>query len=157
MKIHYYGGIRSSNQSKVVWTNGCYDLLHVGHIRLFEYCRCIAEENGCEFFVGIDSDSRVRQLKGHTRPINTEDDRAEMLLSIKGINRVYVYDTSEELTNIIRNLIPEALVVGDEYTYRTVVGGSYAQRIVYFPKVQGYSSTKLITMKGSCNEDLQVE
>lgn len=145
MKVHYSKETHSFNEAaKVVWTNGCYDLLHVGHIRLFAHCYHIAKENGCEFFVGIDSDNRVKKLKGQMRPLNTEDDRAEMLLSIKGINRVYVYDTSEELISLIKNLTPEVLVVGDEYKNKTVVGGFYAKKIVYFPKVQGYSSTKLL-------------
>lgn len=158
MKVYYSNDTYSLNQlTKVVWTNGCYDLLHIGHIRLFEYCRHIAEKTGCDFFVGIDSDDRVKQLKGQTRPLNTEDDRAEMLLSIKGINRVYIYNTSEELISIIKNLTPEALVVGDEYKNKTVVGGSYAKNIIYFPKIPKYSSTKLIATKGGCNEDIQVE
>jgi len=128
---------------RCVWTNGCYDILHIGHFRLFEQCRKMAKELQCSFFIGIDSDIRVRKMKGESRPFNTEDVRAESLLSIRGVDKVFVYDTNDELKNLIQIFRPYALVVGEEYKEKGVIGFEYAEEIVYFPKVEGYSTTKL--------------
>jgi len=143
MKILY--GKNPSTSGGVVWTNGCYDILHLGHVRLFEFCRKIAEEQGCSFFVGIDSDRRVKEMKGSSRPINTENDRAEFLLSIKGVDRVYVYDTTEELEHIIGVLTPDVMVIGDEYKTKTVVGSSCSKSIVFFPKIVGHSTSNILS------------
>lgn len=147
MKIFY--GKCSSEPNGVVWTNGCYDILHIGHVRLFEYCRKIAEERGCSFCVGIDSDRRVNELKGSDRPINNENTRVEFLLSIKGIDRVYIYDTADELEELIRVLNPVVMVIGEEYKDKPVIGSAHANSIQFFQKVHGYSTSKII-MKGYC-------
>jgi len=143
MKVFY--GKYNSESTGVVWTNGCYDVLHVGHIRMFNHCKKIAEERSCSFFVGIDSDRRVKEMKGSNRPINSENDRAEFLLSIKGVDRVYIYDNTEELENIIRILTPDVMVIGDEYKTKTVVGSSYSKSIVFFPKIVGYSTSNILS------------
>jgi rfaE bifunctional protein nucleotidyltransferase chain/domain len=129
----------------VVWTNGCYDVLHIGHIRLFQHCRKLAEEHDCMFVVGIDSDRRVKELKGNSRPINSESHRLEFLLSVKGIDRVYIYDTADELENIVRALTPRIMVVGDEYRGKNIIGSKYAGVIDYFSKIVGHSTTALIS------------
>lgn len=134
----------SSGYTPVVWTNGCYDVLHVGHASLFTECYRIASSNKYSFVVGVDSDKRVKQLKGSDRPVNTEDNRAEMLLSIRGVDRVFVYDTEEELKHIVHDLCPQVMVIGDEYRNRTVIGSEYAKSVVFFPKVKGYSTTSII-------------
>ena len=130
-----------------IWTNGCYDILHVGHIRLFEKCRSLAREHRCPFVIGIDSDTRVKSMKGSSRPINSEAIRAEILLSMRDVDRVVVYDTAEELKNILHDLSPEAIVIGEEYRTKTVIGGEYAKQIVFFPKVEGMSTTNLLNQK----------
>jgi len=134
-----------SDHCPVVWTNGCYDILHVGHARLFEHCRELAQECGGVFVVGIDSDRRISQLKGKHRPINSQKDRQEMLMSVKGVHRVYIYDTAEELAHTIRMLSPLALVVGDEYRDKQVIGSEYCKSVVYFPKIDGVSSTQILS------------
>lgn len=144
MKSFYDNAYNCTLTDRCVWTNGCYDVLHIGHFRLFEQCRKIANELRCSFFIGIDSDNRVRKMKGEFRPCNTEDIRAESLLSIRGVDKVFVYDTDEELKNLIKKFRPHALVVGEEYRAKGVIGIEHAEAIVYFPKVDGYSTTRLI-------------
>lgn len=138
---------------RCVWTNGCYDVLHIGHFRLFEQCRNIASELRCSFFIGIDSDNRVRKTKGQSRPCNTQDIRAESLLSIRGVDKVFVYDTDDELKNLIQTFRPHALVVGEEYRTKGVIGFEHAETVVYFPKIEGYSTTGLIRHEQLLNYD----
>jgi rfaE bifunctional protein nucleotidyltransferase chain/domain len=128
----------------VIWTNGCYDVLHIGHIRLFQYCKQLAEEHDCQFVVGIDSDRRVKELKGNSRPINCEYDRVQFLLSIKGIDRVCVYETDDELEKLMQILTPRVMVVGDDYKDKYVIGSNYATEVKFFPKVVGYSTTSTV-------------
>jgi D-beta-D-heptose 7-phosphate kinase/D-beta-D-heptose 1-phosphate adenosyltransferase len=141
MKV-FYGESFQYKSDRCIWTNGCYDILHIGHFRLIEKCRTMAKEHNCPLFVGIDSDKRVRELKGESRPINSEDIRAESLLSIRGVDRVFVYDTAEELQNLIQTVSPHAIVIGEEYKSKQVIGSEYAS-VVFFPKIEGYSTTKL--------------
>lgn len=129
----------------VIWTNGCYDILHVGHIRLFQHCRELAKLCGGRFVVGIDSDNRVKELKGSNRPVNNQHDRAELLLSIKGVDGVYIYDTADQLDQIISMLSPKIMVVGDEYKNKNVIGSCHANSVQFFPKIRGYSTTKTLT------------
>ena len=140
MKV-FYGESSQNKSDRCIWTNGCYDILHIGHFRLIEKCRTMAKEHNCPVFVGIDSDKRVRELKGESRPINSEDIRAESLLSIRGVDRVFVYDTSEELQNLIQTFSPHAIVIGEEYKSKQVIGSEYAS-VAFFPKIEGYSTTK---------------
>jgi len=144
ISVHEWDRKQSVSKSPVIWTNGCYDILHVGHIRLLQYCASFARNCGGRFVIGIDSDSRVKQMKGLSRPINTQNDRSEMLLSIDGVDSVYIYDTADELDNIISTLAPEVMVVGDEYRDKTIVGYQHSKNIVFFPKIQGYSTTKIL-------------
>ena len=137
----FYGESSIDKFDHCIWTNGCYDILHIGHFRLIEKCRTMASEHNCPLFVGIDSDKRVRELKGESRPINSEDIRAESLLSVRGVDRVFVYDTAEELQNLLQLFSPHASVIGEEYRTKSVVGAEYA-KVVFFPKVEGYSTTK---------------
>jgi bifunctional ADP-heptose synthase (sugar kinase/adenylyltransferase) len=86
-------------------------------------------------------------MKGASRPVNNEEDRAEFLLSMKGIDRVYIYDTADELEQLMRALRPAIMVVGDEYKNKTVVGSTHAKIVEFFPKIEGYSTSNIV-MKG---------
>jgi D-beta-D-heptose 7-phosphate kinase/D-beta-D-heptose 1-phosphate adenosyltransferase len=148
--IDYYGAGGDwsplPTTSSYVWTNGCYDILHVGHLRLLEECNRQVRKNPISMLmVGIDSDKRVKELKGKTRPINNQLTRAEMLLSIKGVDGVFIYDTTEELDSILAELTPKVMVIGEEYKNKTVVGGQYCSTVVFFPKVEDLSTTNLIS------------
>lgn len=129
---------------RFVWTNGCFDVLHIGHIRMLRECAKEAQSHGAKLIVGIDSDARVREMKGDTRPINSQDIRSEFLLAINGVDSVVVFNSSEELDSIISKLQPEAMIVGDDYRNKTVIGSRHAKKVIFFPKVVGYSTTKLL-------------
>ena len=128
---------------KKIWTNGCYDILHIGHIALFEYAKSL----GDQLIVGIDSDKRVKRLKGEGRPFNCENDRKKMLESIKYIDKVFIFDSQEQMCNIVRYNSIDAIVVGDEYKGRHVTASNLVKDVIYFPKIKGYSTTSILDQK----------
>ena len=95
---------------KKVWVNGCFDVLHYGHFQLLKYASSFGE-----VIVGIDSDKRVRKLKGKDRPFHTEKQRKSNLHRIKGIRKVKIFDTEKELIWNIENEKPDIMVIGEEY------------------------------------------
>ncbi len=125
--------------SKIIWVNGCFDLLHPGHIELFK----IAKSLGDKLVVGLDSDKKVRKDKGHNRPINTFQDRKTILESIKYIDVVVGFDTRQELENLIELYNPDILIDGGEWR-DDGVGREYAKETRFFDRIGGYSSTKII-------------
>lgn len=80
-----------------IWTNGCFDILHIGHIRLFKYAKSL----GNWLIVGIDSDERVKQLKGKDRPINNQDNRREFLLGVRYVDEVFIFDDEKHMCDIL--------------------------------------------------------
>jgi D-beta-D-heptose 7-phosphate kinase/D-beta-D-heptose 1-phosphate adenosyltransferase len=122
---------------KNIWTNGCYDILHIGHIKLFEKAKSL----GDYLIVGIDSDTRVRQLKGNNKPINCQEHRKQMLESIKFIDQVIVFNTEKELSELIRNSSIDTIIVGDDYKDKMVVGCEFAKQTFFFPKIPNISSS----------------
>jgi len=126
-------------ETGIVWVNGCFDVLHVGHIKLLNYAKSL----GQFLIVGIDSDERVRKSKGQDRPFNNQGDRLEVLMALKCVDTVVIFDSEETLINLIKHLNPEHMVVGEEYMGR-VVGGEFAQNLHYFKRIPAYSSTNII-------------
>jgi D-beta-D-heptose 7-phosphate kinase/D-beta-D-heptose 1-phosphate adenosyltransferase len=128
---------------RVVFTNGCFDVLHSGHVSLLE--RAAAE--GDFLIVGLNDDASVRRLKGAGRPVNSEDDRARVLGALERVGAVVLFgeDTPMEL---IRGLRPDVLVKGADYTRATVVGAefveSYGGRVALIDLVPGKSTTGTI-------------
>ena len=125
--------------SKIIWVNGCFDLLHPGHIELFK----IAKSLGDKLIVGLDSDKKVRNDKGQNRPINTFQDRKTILESIKYIDVVVGFDTRKELEDLIELYNPDILIDGGEWR-DDGVGREYAKETRFFDRIGGYSSTKII-------------
>jgi D-beta-D-heptose 7-phosphate kinase/D-beta-D-heptose 1-phosphate adenosyltransferase len=125
---------------KTVFTNGCFDILHIGHIKLFEYCKNF----GDYLVVGIDSDRRVSKNKGNNRPINCAKDRQDMLLSIRYINQVAIFDTDEELMNLIKSVSPTTMVVGSDWMDKRVIGSDFAKELKFFNRIEKYASSKTI-------------
>jgi len=121
-------------KEKIIWTNGCFDILHRGHIELFEYAKSL----GDELVVGIDSDRRVKEDKGEDRPINSLDDRAIVLQSIKYIDRVIEFDSTDELKNLIKDIKPDIMVIGSDWKGKRVVGEEYAGKVEFFDRIGGY-------------------
>ena len=131
-----------SNQ-KTVWLNGTFDVLHMGHINLFSHARKLAGMGG-KVVVGTDSDERIRELKGPSRPINNIFDRIGFLRAIKYIDGVVTFSTASELEARIKHFNPDILLIGDDYIGKPIVGSQYAKEIVYFPRYGGLSSTMII-------------
>lgn len=125
---------------KKVFVNGTFDVLHPGHMALLEF----ASKSGDHILVAIDSDSRVRSMKGLNRPINNEDIRAKMLIHVKGVDEVKIFDTDEDLTNAVKNYEPDIMIVGSDYRNKRVIGSEYAKELVFFERDKRYSSTRII-------------
>jgi len=122
-----------------VWVNGTFDVLHVGHIKLLEF----ASQFG-SLRVGIDTDKRVKELKGFDRPFNNQEDRKKMLESIKFVDEVVLFDSREELIISVKEYSPDIMVVGDDYKGEIVYGSEHAKKLVFFEKLPNYSSTKIL-------------
>jgi len=129
--------------SKVkVWVNGTFDVLHIGHIKLLEFASKFGEVR-----VGIDTDERVKQFKGDLRPINNINDRIDFMNSIKYVNSSVSFSTDEELCNRIKEWNADIIVVGSDYRYKKVIGSNFVKKVIFFDKLDGYSSTKIIENK----------
>tara|TARA_Y100000361_G_C10996266_1_gene256870 strand:- start:6 stop:392 length:387 start_codon:yes stop_codon:yes gene_type:complete len=126
-----------------IWTNGCFDVLHRGHIELFRYARSL----GDELIVGIDTDEKVRKDKGKNRPINNLQDRMFMLQSIQYIDKVIPFDSKTELERTLKWLHPSIMVIGADWRGKEVVGKRYADRLVFFERFGDYSTTKILEKK----------
>jgi len=131
-----------SNQN-IVWTNGTFDVLHAGHIKLFREARKLAGPGG-KVIVGTDSDERIRELKGPSRPINNLYDRVDFLRAIKYIDEIATFSSVDALEAFIQRYSPDILLIGDDYIGKPIVGSQFAKEIVYFPRYGGLSSTNII-------------
>lgn len=125
---------------KVVFTNGCFDILHVGHVKYLQE----AKSYGDVLIVGLNSDSSVRELKGPTRPVNLEEDRAYILAALESVDYVVLFSekTPHEL---IKNIEPDILVKGGDYEGKSVVGAEFAKELRLVQFVDGKSTTATIT------------
>jgi len=143
----------SDLKSRVVWTNGCFDILHRGHIEMFKGCFELAGPEGV-VVVGVDSDERVKSLKGNDRPFNTIGDRVEILRALKLIDVVDVFSTDEELKGLISEVHkPDIMVVGEEYKHQTVIGSEFVDEVSFFPRLGKYSTTDILEYQGVINEN----
>ena len=123
-----------------IWVNGCFDILHRGHFELFNYAKSL----GDFLVVGIDSDEKVAQDKGPNRPHNTLEDRHYALESLKAIDKIYVFDSNDHLEWLIQKEQPNILVVGSDWKGKPIVGGQYAKEIIYFNRIDNYSTTNIL-------------
>ena len=123
-----------------IWLNGCFDVLHMGHIKLFQRAR----QMGMRVLVGIDTDERITSAKGEGRPVNNLKDRVEFLRSIKYIDEVVVFNTDEELSNTIKEYAPRYMLIGDDYKDKEIIGSKWIKEIIYVPRYQGLSSSAII-------------
>lgn len=127
----------------IVFTNGCFDVLHRGHVDLLNRAKAL----GTRLIVGLNSDSSVRQIKGSGRPYQNEEDRKAVLLGLRAVDEVVIFD---ELTpeNLIHQIKPDLLVKGGDWKLEEIVGAEFVQanggKVVSLPLVNGYSSSSII-------------
>jgi D-beta-D-heptose 7-phosphate kinase/D-beta-D-heptose 1-phosphate adenosyltransferase len=142
---HLLAEVRRRRQAgqKVVFTNGCFDVLHLGHVRLLRQAAAL----GDYLIVGLNSDASVRRLKGPQRPLNPEGARAEVLSALAAVAAVTVFDANTPL-ELIRAILPDVLVKGGDYNPAQVVGREEVEaaggRLVLVPLVEGHSTTGLV-------------
>ncbi|MBA7716224.1 Bifunctional protein HldE [subsurface metagenome] len=133
---------RSQNVA-IVFTNGCFDVVHRGHTEFLKFCR----SQGDIIVVGLNSDSSVRTIKGPDRPINNQYDRAAVLAALETVDYITVFDEPDPL-NLIKKVKPNVLVKGQDWAQKGVVGRefveSYGGKVVLAPLVEGKSSTATI-------------
>ena len=122
-----------------VWVNGSFDVLHIGHIKLLEYASSVGKVT-----VGIDSDERIKSMKGNNRPFNNQQDRKFFLESLRYVSRVNVFNTDEELENIIKIESPDFMVVCNDYSNKKIIGSQYIKNILFFEKLDGFSTSKIL-------------
>jgi rfaE bifunctional protein nucleotidyltransferase chain/domain len=138
--------------NKIVFTNGCFDVLHVGHVRYLKDARAL----GDKLIVGLNSDASVKKLKGPLRPIHTQDERKEMLLSLSCVDEVHIFDEETPL-ELIKIIKPNVLVKGGDWPVKDIVGSDFVfengGEVYSLSFHEGYSSTntieKIVTSYGS--------
>lgn len=134
--------LRAAGQ-KIVFTNGCFDILHVGHVRYLAAARAL----GDVLIVGLNSDASVTRLKGPTRPLNTQDDRAEVLAALAAVDYVIIFD-DPTAANLVAEIKPDVYVKGGDYRIEDLpearIAASYGGRTVLVPLVPGKSTTGVV-------------
>jgi len=140
-QIGTYNAVASDLSKKVVFTNGCFDILHRGHISLLQESRNL----GQKLVVGLNSDASVRKLKGPNRPINRQDDRKAVLEALDCVDEVIIFDEPTPY-QLIKKINPDIITKGGDYKPSEVIGNDLAQ-VVIIPYVDGYSTTGVLSVK----------
>ena len=122
----------------LIFTNGCFDVIHRGHLELLQYCSTL----GSKVIVGLNSDNSARKLKGENRPVNNEQDRKFLLENLCWVDEVIIFDADTPY-DLIQLLKPDIIVKGGDYIANLVIGSDLAE-VRIFKYVDGYSSTKSI-------------
>ena len=119
--------------------NGTFDIIHRGHIEMLNYAKSL----GGYLLVLIDSDSRVKELKGSGRPINNQYDRQFVLNNIKAVNDVWFFNSDQDLIDKIKTYSPDVMVKGSDYEGKSVIGKEFVPKIMYYDRTE-HSTTKTI-------------
>jgi D-beta-D-heptose 7-phosphate kinase/D-beta-D-heptose 1-phosphate adenosyltransferase len=122
---------------KKIVVNGTFDVIHPGHLALLNYARSL----GDFLLVAIDTDERVRTLKGPTRPINNQHERKLLLENLRAVDQVKFFNSPEELIELVKDC---TMVKGSDYRGRSVVGETHCREVIYYDRLDEYSSTKKI-------------
>ena len=124
---------------KQIIVNGTFDIVHSGHLALLNYARSL----GDYLIVAIDSDRRVKELKGADRPVNTQAERQELLSNLRSVNEVRIFDSDQELDTMIQEYEPDIMVKGSDYRGKPVIGSQHCKEILFYDHT-GHSTTGLI-------------
>ena len=125
---------------KKVFVNGTFDLLHRGHIELLNY----AQSQGGHVCVGIDTDDRVREKKGSTRPIHNQEERKFFLENLKAVDEVRFFSNDKELEGLVKSYQPDIMIVGSDWKGKSVIGSYWAAKLIFFDRIGDYATTKTI-------------
>ena len=125
---------------KRVMVNGTFDILHRGHIELLNFARA----QGDSLLVAIDTDRRVKELKGQDRPINNQEDRKFHLSNLKAVDTVCFFDSKEELIDIMKHWKPDVYVKGSDWKGGEGTAHTYSKEVIYYERVGDYSTTNII-------------
>ena len=128
-----------NNGKKIVFTNGCFDILHIGHIKYLE----AAKSHGDILILGLNSDQSIEIIKGKNRPINNQDDRANILVALKVVDYLVIFDEATPL-KLIELIKPDVLVKGGDYEDKQIVGEEIAKELIIIPFIKGKSTTSII-------------
>ncbi|MBN2455486.1 MAG: D-glycero-beta-D-manno-heptose 1-phosphate adenylyltransferase [Sedimentisphaerales bacterium] len=162
-KVHMVNSLKNKlgwhrrQKQVIVFTNGCFDIIHTGHIEFLKFCK----SQGDVLVVGLNSDSSVRQIKGSERPINNQYDRAAVLAAFETVDYVTFFDEPDPL-RLIKEVEPDVLVKGQDWAQKGVVGREFVEsnggKVVLAPIVEGKSTTATIEkMKSVGNSELEYE
>ncbi len=138
-KLIYEVKILRSKGKKIVFTNGCFDIIHAGHIKLLERCRKL----GDVVIVGLNSDKSIKRLKGENRPLNRLSDRLKVLSAIEYVDFIVIFGKDTPY-HIIKAIKPDFLVKGSDYKVDEIVGREFAGRVVRVKLLDGRSTTNII-------------
>ena len=125
---------------KKIFVNGSFDLLHTGHIDMLLHARRL----GDHLLVALDTDRRIKEHKGKDRPVNNERTRVAIMANLKAVNEVSVFDTDEDLINIIKMYEPDIMVKGSDWQGGEIIGKKYCKEILFYERIDNESTTKTI-------------
>ncbi len=123
-----------------VFVNGSFDILHCGHIDLL----ISSKKLGNHMLVAIDSNRRISEKKGIDRPFNSEVNRFTLMMCLKPVDEVKIFDTDQQLINIIKEYEPDYMIVGSDWKDKPIVGSQYAKQLIYYERTIDESTTKTI-------------
>ena len=132
--------------TKKVFVNGTFDILHRGHLELLNYAKSLGD-----VYVGIDTDECVRENKGPSRPIHTEEERKFLLENLKSVDEVIFFSSEPEFEELIKSLKPDIIVVGSDWKEKSTIKTYYDGELIFFDRREEYSTTKTIQkMSNAC-------
>lgn len=125
---------------KKVFVNGTFDLLHRGHLELLNF----AKSKGDYLIVAIDTDERVKEKKGLSRPVYHQEERKFFLENLKAVDKVYMFSSEFELESLVNFVQPDIMIVGSDWKGKTVIGSQYAKQLIFFDRIGSYATTETI-------------
>lgn len=125
---------------KKIFVNGTFDVLHYGHVELLNYAKSL----GDYLLVALDSDRRITEKKGPTRPFNNQHNRVTIISNLRAVDEVKIFDSDQELIDIVKEYQPDIMIVGSDWQGKTVIGSEYSKEVKFFARIGDESTTKII-------------